>query len=171
MIELALVTLTVGLVAGWVGQRSRFCSIGGLRDFLLARDTSLLLGVIALFAAAWFAFPLIELVTRAIAPAAAAAPVVSVPAPDPLAGQVEAWACTVEYAATGTWPAPSVAAIIFLGGLGLGVVSTVAGACPFRQHVLAGQGSRQARSYLVGFYVAAALFGFWSPLLLRLVAG
>jgi uncharacterized membrane protein YedE/YeeE len=170
MIELALVTLTVGLVAGWVGQRSRFCSIGGLRDFLLARDTSLLLGVIALFAAAWFAFPLIELITGAIAPVATQ-PAVSTPAPDPLAGPAEAWACTVEYAAGGTWPAPSIAAIIFLGGLGLGAVSTVAGACPFRQHVLAGQGSRQARWYLVGFYVAAALFGFWSPLLLRLVAG
>ena len=58
-----------------------------------------------------------------------------------------------------------------MGGIGVGLVSTIVGGCPFRQHVLAGQGSRQARFYLLGFYIAALAFGFWSPLLLRVIIG
>ena len=170
MAELAVVTLGVGLVAGWVGQRSRFCTVGGLRDYLLVRDATLLLGVVALFAAAWFAFPLVDTLTRATAPAVVER-TEGLGGLDPLA--VEPSGATAEEALTAErgWPALPLAAIIFVGGIGVGAVSTVVGGCPFRQHVLAGQGSRQALWYLLGFYLAALAFGFWCPLLLRLIIG
>ncbi len=169
MLELGVVTLTVGLIAGWVGQRSRFCTVGGLRDFLIARDTTLLLGVIALFAAAWLTFPLVEIVSAAAAPEVveqAEGLGVHDPLALPLAGDSGS-----ALVGDGGWPTLPLAAVIFIGGVGVGVVSTIVGGCPFRQHVLAGQGSRQALSYLLGFYVAALAFGFWSPTLLRFILG
>ena len=162
--ELAIVTVSAGLIAGWVGQRSRFCTVGGLRDFLLARDTTLLLGVVALFAAAWLAFPLVEGLLLATSPAVTEQ-AEGLGALDPLALEPGA------AAGDEGLPSLSLAAVIFVGGIGVGLVSTIAGGCPFRQHVLAGQGSRQARFYLLGFYLAALAFGFWSPLLLRLIIG
>lgn len=169
MLEIGLVTLGVGLIAGWVGQRSRFCTVGGFRDFLIARDTTLLLGVIALFAAAWLMFPLVEIATTATAPEVVEQ-AEGLGGVDPLAVAAEDESVAGLSEGDG-WPGLPLAAVIFVGGIGVGAVSTVAGGCPFRQHVLAGQGSSQARYYLVGFYIAALAFGFWSPTLLRLILG
>ena len=162
--ELAVVTISAGLLAGWVGQRSRFCTVGGLRDFLLVRDTTLLLGVVALFAVAWVAFPIVEGLTLATSPAVTEQ-AEGLGALDPLALEPEAG--TGEEAL----PSLSLAAVILVGGIGVGLVSTFVGGCPFRAHVLAGEGSRQARVDLLGFYIAALAFGFWSPLLLRVIIG
>ncbi len=52
----ALVTLIVGMIVGYLAQRSRMCFIGGLRDFILVRDHELLKGIIAFFVTAWLAF-------------------------------------------------------------------------------------------------------------------
>lgn len=43
-----LVSAVAGLAVGVLAQRSRFCMIGGLRDFILFKDTHLLLGFFAL---------------------------------------------------------------------------------------------------------------------------
>jgi hypothetical protein len=51
-------TLAIGVVLGYLGQRSRMCFVGGIRDFILVRDTSLLKGLIAFALTAWLAFPL-----------------------------------------------------------------------------------------------------------------
>ena len=34
----AVATLMIGLILGYLGQRSRMCFIGGIRDFILVRD-------------------------------------------------------------------------------------------------------------------------------------
>ena len=47
------VALVVGLVIGFLAQRSRFCTIGAIRDAILLRDNHLLYGVIALIVAAF----------------------------------------------------------------------------------------------------------------------
>lgn len=52
----ALATLVVGIIVGYLAQRSRMCFIGGLRDFILVRDHELLKGVSAFFVTAWLAF-------------------------------------------------------------------------------------------------------------------
>lgn len=46
------ISLAAGLGIGFLAQRSRFCTMGALRDFILFRQTHLLLGVVALLAAA-----------------------------------------------------------------------------------------------------------------------
>ncbi len=47
-----LISLAVGVLVGFIAQRSRFCTVGAIRETLLTRDTHLLRGVIALIAAA-----------------------------------------------------------------------------------------------------------------------
>lgn len=44
-----LISLGAGLIIGFFAQRTRFCTMGALRDVILMRDTHLLSGVVALF--------------------------------------------------------------------------------------------------------------------------
>ncbi len=46
-----LISFTAALVIGFLAQRTRFCTMGSIRDVLLMRDTHLLSGVGALFVA------------------------------------------------------------------------------------------------------------------------
>lgn len=57
----AIATLVIGIVLGYLGQRSRMCFVGGIRDFILVHDTYLLRGLIAFGLTAWLAFPLFGL--------------------------------------------------------------------------------------------------------------
>lgn len=59
----AIATLIIGVILGYLGQRSRMCFVGGIRDFILVRDTYLLKGLVAFGLTAWLAFPLAALVT------------------------------------------------------------------------------------------------------------
>jgi hypothetical protein len=61
----AVATLVIGVVLGYLGQRSRMCFVGGIRDFILVRDTYLLRGLIAFGLTAWLAFPLVGLIAGA----------------------------------------------------------------------------------------------------------
>ena len=60
-------TLVIGTVLGYLGQRSRMCFVGGIRDFILVRDTTLLKGLIAFGLTAWVFFPIAGLLTGAAA--------------------------------------------------------------------------------------------------------
>lgn len=48
-----LIALIAGLLIGVLAQRSRFCTVGALRDIVLLRDSHLLNGVLALIVAAF----------------------------------------------------------------------------------------------------------------------
>jgi YedE family putative selenium metabolism protein len=48
-----IVSLVAALGTGFLAQRTRFCTMGAVRDVILIRDTHLLSGVFALFAAAF----------------------------------------------------------------------------------------------------------------------
>ncbi len=48
-----IIALVVGLVVGFLAQRSRFCTVGAVRDAILLRDYRLLYGVLALIIAAF----------------------------------------------------------------------------------------------------------------------
>jgi YedE family putative selenium metabolism protein len=47
------IALIIGLVVGFVAQRSRFCTMGAFRDLILFRQTHLFSGVVALIATAF----------------------------------------------------------------------------------------------------------------------
>jgi hypothetical protein len=57
----AITTLFIGIILGYLGQRSRLCFVGGIRDLILVRDTYLLNGLVAFGVTAWLAFPLSSL--------------------------------------------------------------------------------------------------------------
>ncbi len=136
-----LSSLAVGTIIGYLGQRSRMCTIGGLRDFVLVRDTGLLRGVGAMLVASWVVFGAIRVIDGSDV------------------GR--------SLIAAGTTPSGlSVGVALLLGGLVLGFVATISGACPLRQHVLAGQGRVGAWAFLAGFYLAAVVYTSWlSPTL------
>jgi YedE family putative selenium metabolism protein len=48
-----IIALTVGLGIGILAQRSRFCTVGALRDLILVRDAHLFNGIVALVVAAF----------------------------------------------------------------------------------------------------------------------
>jgi YedE family putative selenium metabolism protein len=48
-----LISLAVGLFIGFLAQRSRFCTVGAVRDMILLKDSHLLNGVIALIVVAF----------------------------------------------------------------------------------------------------------------------
>lgn len=48
-----LISLAVGLFIGFLAQRSRFCTVGAVRDAILLRDSRLLNGVLALIVVAF----------------------------------------------------------------------------------------------------------------------
>ncbi|NTW04829.1 MAG: YedE-related selenium metabolism membrane protein [Peptococcaceae bacterium] len=45
-----IISAVAGIIIGILAQRSRFCSVGGIRDFIFFRDSYLLIGLIALLA-------------------------------------------------------------------------------------------------------------------------
>jgi hypothetical protein len=132
----SLSSLALGVIVGYLGQRSRMCSIGGLRDYVLVRDTGLLRGAAALLVTAWVAFAVVRLISTS----------------DMGHGLI----------AAGTTPSGLRAVVaIAVGAVVLGFVATLSGACPLRQHVLAGQGRVGAWSFLAGFYLAAIVYTSW----------
>jgi hypothetical protein len=48
-----LIALAIGLLVGFLAQRSRFCTVGALRDLILTRDAHLFNGIVALLVAAF----------------------------------------------------------------------------------------------------------------------
>lgn len=72
----AIASLVVGIVIGFVGQRSRMCFVGGIRDWILVRDTFLLKGLVAFLLVGWVLFPLSGVV-GGTAPAGFASPVLT----------------------------------------------------------------------------------------------
>ena len=48
-----LVALGISILIGFLAQRSRFCTVGAVRDYIMMRDPHLLYGVLALIAAAF----------------------------------------------------------------------------------------------------------------------
>ena len=135
----AVASLVVGVIIGFVGQRSRMCFVGGIRDWILVRDTFLLKGLISFVLVSWVLFPLAPLV----------------------GGE-----------ALGSFGTPVTSAIVLtvVGGFGVGWVSIMANGCPFRQHVMAAQGTGGSMVYLAGFFSGAVMFHVWvSPFVVELI--
>ena len=126
-------TLILGLIIGYLGQRSRLCFIAGYRDWFLSRDSTLLKGTLGAFIGALGGFILFQF----------------------LGGTVPAFP-ELQNTPTMALSAPWLFAIV--GGLGVGIVGAVSGGCPFRMHVLAVEGKKSYWYYLAGFYVGIIFF-------------
>ncbi len=126
-------TLVLGFVIGYLGQRSRLCFISGYRDFFLARDTTLLKGVLGAFLGALGGFILFR----------------------SLHGTVPGFPLLL------STPLPALGAtllITVIAGLAVGAVGVLSGGCPFRMHVLAAEGRRTYWFYLLGFYAGLVFY-------------
>ena len=127
---ISLAFLGIGFLAGYLGQNSRMCFVGGFRDFLLVRDTALLEGLMAFFATTFLAVLLLR---------ATGVLVTHYPA--------------LKDAAFSSYGIVSV-----VGGLLIGFVSTLSGGCPLRHHVLLGQGRLDSGVYFLGFYAGIFIY-------------
>lgn len=123
------VSVVVGLVIGFLAQRTRMCFAGGIRDLFIAKDTYLFSGIAAFFIAA--------LVTNYIAGNFGA-------------GGIYHWGFTDQPIAHNDhlWN--------FLSMALAGLTVTMLGGCPLRQTILAGEGSADAGVTILGMLVGAA---------------
>ena len=116
-------SLGAGLCIGGLLQRSRFCTIGGIRDLILFRQGHLAWGAVGLVGAALLA----NLALGQFHPGFRE---------QPIAHHDAVWN--------------------FLGMLLAGLAFTLAGGCPGRQCVLAGEGDADAGLFVLGMLVGAA---------------
>jgi YedE family putative selenium metabolism protein len=123
------VSLVVGILVGVLAQRTRFCTMGAIRDVILVRDTHLLSGVLALLAAA--------VVANAVITGFTSEDLLKLGfANQPVAHDNHLWN--------------------FMG-MGLaGLCFALAGGCPGRQLFLSGEGDGDAAVFVLGMITGAA---------------
>ena len=123
------VSLVVGLVVGFLAQRTRMCFVGGWRDLFLVKDVYLFSGVAAFFIAA--------LITNYAVGNFAAEGLYHWGFVDqPVAHNDHLWN--------------------FLGMGLLGLAATLIGGCPLRNLILSGEGDTDAGVTVLGFFAGAA---------------
>ena len=149
--EPALVTLGMGMILGYLAQRSRFCLIGGLRDFILVRDVELLKGALAFFVTAWLAFSVASVVGWVDLQPPRLQETVST-ATSSVSQLAETSILQISRINWSLWILTAV------DGIALGLFSTLANGCPTRQHVMAAQGNQDSVFYLAGFYLGVIVF-------------
>jgi uncharacterized protein len=126
----SLATLVVGLLIGYLGQKSGFCTISGIRDFFILKDTYRLRGVLGLLLGGFVGYGGFKL----------------------LGGDIPNFPLGMDI------PSAGVLVSGIIGGLGIGFWSVMAEGCPFRQHVMAAEGREGAMFYLLGFYIGLVYF-------------
>lgn len=129
-----IVSIIVGLIVGFLAQRTRFCTVGGLRDVILMRDFHLFSGLLAFLIAA-FAMNLIyghfhPGFTLGTSPEGE---IIKQPA-----------AHTVQW-------------LNFTGMVLAGLSFTLAGGCPGRQIFLSGEGDGDAAMFVFGMLTGAGV--------------
>jgi len=119
-----MISLGAGLLIGVLAQRSRFCTMGALRDLILFRQLHLFSGILAFLLVAFAA----NLVLGQFKPGFEGQPVAHTNA---------------------LWN--------FLGMAASGLAFALAGGCPGRQLILAGEGDGDSAMFAVGMLVSAGL--------------
>ena len=166
-LTISIATLMIGFVIGYMGQRSGLCIIGGIRNFHLTRDTYLLKGVLAIVIVAGAGFILTSII---------GGPAEDFPAfGEGLSGFGSLYnACKDPLHSSDNGNGTNILSYVFLsllGGFGLGIFSVLAIGCPFRQHVRTSEGDRGALAYIMGFYLAALVFGFTIKPIITIIFG
>ncbi len=130
-----VVSLVVGLVVGFIFQRTRLCTVGGWRDLFLTKSTHLLSGLIAIVIGA--------LITNYIVGNFSEGTLVG-------SDIVYNWGFSNQPIAHNShlWN--------FLGMALAGLAFTLAGACPLRNFIIAGEGDVDAGVFIFGLVAGAA---------------
>ena len=130
---IGVVTLVIGLIIGYMGQRSRFCTISGIRDYYLVKDTYRLKGLFGIIIGGILGFSIFSLVGGNF--------------PDfpllPEGLKVEPFILIP---------------ISVVGAFFMAFFSVMAEGCPFRQHVMAGEGRMSGILYLAGLVTGVVFF-------------
>lgn len=116
--------LGAGLLAGFLAQRTRFCTMGSFRDVILFKDFHLFSGIAALFVTA-------------------------------LIGNLIAGSFDLGFGGQPVAHTDSVWNFLGMGIVGLAAV--LAGGCPLRQLILAGEGNTDAAATVFGLVFGAAV--------------
>ena len=163
-----LITLCVGLILGYAAQRSRFCLIGGVRDYMIVKDKYLLKGMFALLITAALLFLALHLLgvhqenmknypmfikdttDQQVIEASACANTKPLYLFLKKAGGLKfnRWGAKLDLSGYCT----------IAGAFIIGILSVLAGGCPLRQHVKAAGGNKSAIVYLGGFYVGVIVY-------------
>jgi len=148
------VGLGLGVIVGFIAQRTRFCSIGAWRDVILVRNFHLFSGVVAFFVGAL-------LVNYAVGNFGDAGLFGLNLSPE---GRVISyhWGITnqpaaLPYASESFWTTMSQYAWSFLSFTLVGLAATFMGGCPLRNTILAGEGDTDAGISLIGYVVGGAV--------------
>ena len=146
VIAVPIVTLLLGLLIGWLAQRSGFCSIGGFRDFFMWKHTRLLYGYLALIGGAFIGYLVFWLIT-------------------PSAFENFFWLLH-----KGLMPVPGAPAsltvtayivLAVIGGIAVGLIGVLLGGCPLRQVVMTSEGNRKSLCFVIGMCIGAVIYTAW----------
>lgn len=124
-----LISLLAGILAGIAAQRTRLCTMGGIRDLFLFKDTTLITGFVGIFIAV--------LIGNIILGKFHLGFVIGEGVGQPIAHT------------DGVWN--------FIGMLVVGLGSVLLGGCPLRQLILAGEGNSDSAAAVLGVLAGAAL--------------
>ena len=128
-----VISIVAGLIVGFLAQRTRFCTVGGIRDVILMRDVHLLSGLVAFLIAA-FVMNLIYHQFHA------------------------GFTLLAEDGTVKMQPAAHTAHWLNFGGMALaGLSFCLAGGCPGRQIFLSGEGDGDAAMFVFGMLTGAAI--------------
>ncbi|MEM3403791.1 MAG: YeeE/YedE thiosulfate transporter family protein [Nitrososphaeria archaeon] len=136
MIIFVVSSLLIGIIVGYLGQRSRFCTMAAIRNLIILRNTDLFKGLFGLLLGGTLGFTLFSFLT-------------------PQSFQ------TFPLMIKANLPGLSILILALIGGVGLGLFSTYSDGCPFRMHVRSGTGDLEAMAYLIGFYVGIVYYLFF----------
>lgn len=165
----------LGLLIGYLAQRSRMCFVAGVRDYILVRDWELVLGMASFILTIW-------VLTSVLYPLGVLRSTTPQYGQPPIARSVQGFGRLLELGTgrglalfrKGGVPLRAVLSgrffyVTICGGLLLGAVSTMAGGCVLRQHVLLAQGNGDALLFILGFYTAVVVYyGFLFKFFVRL---
>jgi uncharacterized protein len=146
VIAVPIVTLLFGILIGWLGQRSGFCSIGGFRDFFMFRHTRLLYGYLALIGGAFIGYLIFWLITP---------------------GAFENFFWLLH---KGLMPVPGAPAnltvtaymiLAIVGGIAVGIIGVLIGGCPLKQVVMTSEGNIKSLFFVLGMCAGAVVYTAW----------
>lgn len=141
-------TLGLGLLIGYLAQRSGFCSIGGIRDLMMFKHTRLFLGYVSLIVFSFIGY----LVFWAIIPAAFPGFYWAATQTNPL---------TPVPGAPGGLEIVSYIILAIIGGFGMGLLGVILGGCPLRQTVMGFEGNLRSIFFIIGMFIGAIIFHLW----------